>query len=370
MNNSTISPTQLEVLPRCSLNGIDHFIIFCFGGIIFIGVVGNVTICFVYGLFNRKHKSNFEILILYLAISDLLVCSLAPFLAIYWRVTCDRKWDFGLMGCKLMGAFRSMFFNTSSGILILFSIIRYRAVYYPFKGQLRNIYIHGSVVVVLVISASTEILYADALTVVVYDAAGSVACFQTSSNSKKIYFRVTLGIIAFRDFVFLFIFTCSSTIVTKKLRLSAATIENMKNKKTARTSKDSRAKGNSRSKKIVRSVLILQIIFMLLVIPNDVFHFVYILSWIQQDGGIATDKNLFMYFKIFAALQILNSIVNVFVYAKLQKLMKKNIYRFFGNLGCSIENEREEFNLPMATFKRRGKRIESTEEETSMEKFN
>lgn len=309
---------------ECILNGIDYLVLSLCGVIILIGVVGNAGICFTYGLFKpRKHKTNFETLILYLAISDFLVCVLAPFLEAYWRATCDQKWDFGIFGCKIMLFCRSVLFNTSNGIIILFTMLRYRAVCHPFKTSFENLYIHGSVIVVLVVSVLTEVLYADALTVSVYDASGSVSCLSTTSLNKRAYYQISLVIISIRDSIFLLIFTLSSRTTVKELQNRAVTILELTNSNN-NTNNRSESDRRDRSKKVIRSVLILQIIFVLLVIPNDVFRFVYILSWFRG-GGLSVHQNLFTYFKVFTKLQIVNSIVNVFVYAKFQRWMKKRI---------------------------------------------
>lgn len=120
----------------------DFVLIVGFGCVFFFGIIGNSMVCFV---FHRKKRNrdiyepegqerhNFERLIFYLAIVDLISSIINPSVFTYWQATHYEAWHFGKFLCKVIPSLNAISINISIGFILLITVGRCRSICSPFK---------------------------------------------------------------------------------------------------------------------------------------------------------------------------------------------------------------------------------------------
>lgn len=330
MNNSslgilttttTVNATHNSQI-QCHLDFTQKIQLVLYVLVIVFGVLGNASICYFFGLFSRStRKGVSEVLILYLAVADFFASIFSPFFIFYSITTCRRRWDFGEHGCKILPLLGRVFINMSVGIIVILALDRYRAICSPFKGQFKKKYIHIGVLVTALLSILCEISYLDALTLYVQPSkSGHVGCLVTPSNSKS-YNQITTSILIGRDTFFVVIFTVTSVRIIFNLKKRSSHME--------------KADQSRRQEMVhvIRVIIVMQIVFVVLVLPRDLLHIIFQISWLDGDGikgNYITGLNDFL-----KVIQTTNSCANVFIYAKMHGRFRVQIVKMFhSSLGC------------------------------------
>ncbi|EDO34705.1 predicted protein, partial [Nematostella vectensis] len=102
---------------------------FIYAIIVFVSLVGNLSVCYVTYKENRM-RSFAYVLIGNLAASDVLATLCLPFILVYLY---NGKWTFGTAMCKLLNPTVTVFAIVTTNTLVAIACDRYRAVVFPFK---------------------------------------------------------------------------------------------------------------------------------------------------------------------------------------------------------------------------------------------
>ena len=316
---TTTTPFKSKMLneKQCILGSTEMIQLVLYAFVIIIGVVGNASICYCFGLFHKSsRKTVSEVLILYLAAVDFCASIFTPFVFIYWIATCNTEWHFGTFGCKVIPFLGRVFINISVGIICILAFDRYRAICSPFKGQFRKKHIHFFVLLATILAALCEVYYLEALT---YHKnplpRGSTGCLVTPKNKLQ-YIEITSSILLARDAFFVLMFTYTSVRIVLSLRRRNGYV----------TSKNSSTDNASRREMehVIRVIIVMQIVFIVLVLPRDFLHIIYSLSWIDNDG-IPYSKEVIRLNEALKVIQTANSCANVFIYAKMHDRFRSRV---------------------------------------------
>ena len=149
-NIAHMNPTM-----RCE----DIVFIVLFSFIFIIGVVGNSLVIYA---FKRKARalSSMELVIMYLALTDLIATIFNPLLYIYWHATGFTEWHFDAFSCTLFPSVITVSVTMSLGLIQLITVERCRVLVNPMVNKLfTKKRIHGMVAVVLLLSILNEFPY-------------------------------------------------------------------------------------------------------------------------------------------------------------------------------------------------------------------
>lgn len=267
--NTSQTPSGVEKSKSnsCVLNESRIILSVCYGIVFFVGVTGNALVLFI---FRQQWKKGpiIELLILYLAVFDLLASVFGPFLFLYWIVTCHSQWDFGLTGCKMLPALCRVFTNISIGVILIMAIDRCRVIVTPLRRRFSRKIIHASVGLCVLLSFLWEYYYVKALQL---DERGNCNTISVTEPS----YSYPLVILTFcRDVAFIAIFSATTIAVYVQLEQNSLTKLLLKSKKQTR----------QRSKKVMKMLVAMAIVFSLAVIPRDILHLVYTISWMDGKG--------------------------------------------------------------------------------------
>ena len=321
----------------CELRYPDYIQLFVYTLVMILGIFGNASICYCFGLFHKTaRKTVSEVLILYLAVVDFCASIFTPFVFIYWIATCYGQWHFGTLGCKVLPFLGRVFINISVGIICILALDRYRAICSPFKGQFKKKYIHISVGLAVILAVLCEVYYLDALTYHVKPLPyGSVGCLVTPSNRLK-YIKITTSILLARDIFFVFIFTYTTTKIVLCLR-----------KRNTYCPTDPEHMSNSRreTEHVIRVIIVMQIMFICLVLPRDLLHIIFSLSWVDGNG-IPYSKAMVRWNDALKVIQTANCCANVFIYAKMHGRFRKTVKSLIQHsVSCFSPNRPKEHRL-------------------------
>ena len=251
----------------CVLNESRIILSVCYSIVFFVGVAGNALVLFI---FRRQWKKGpiIELLILYLAVFDLLASVFGPFLFLYWIVTCHSQWDFGLIGCKILPALCRVFTNISIGVILIMAIDRCRVIVTPLRRRFGRKIIHASVGLCVLLSFLWESYYVKALHLDEYGNCNTISVTESS-------FSYPLVVLTFcRDIAFVTIFSATTIAVYVQLEQNTLTKLLLQSKKQTR----------QRSQKVMKMLVAMAIVFSLAVMPRDILHLVYTISWMDGYG--------------------------------------------------------------------------------------
>jgi len=113
----------------------DYAFAVCFAVIFTVGVVGNLLVIYIFKFRNKRAIGPMELIILYLATSDLITSIFNPLLYIYWHLTAFERWYFGSFCCTLFPSITTVSVTTSLGFILLITIERCRVLTNPFEGS-------------------------------------------------------------------------------------------------------------------------------------------------------------------------------------------------------------------------------------------
>ena len=250
----------------------EWLLITAFSIIFLCGVIGNRLVIFIFGYKKKPKKtSSTERLILYLAIIVFFASLFNPLLFTYLIVTRQKQWHFGYVGCKIIPAFGPITTTASAGMLLLFAVDRYRAIIYPFRGELSLKTIKFSTIFIFIISILSNIHYIYSI-----ELTNSYGCRVPKANSLQ-YGLPNCTLIVLRLSLFIFVFIYTHVYISLVLR---------RRNRCPSFNHELATKRECESKKVTRCILIMIIVFLLLVFPREIFYLIYNLSWLVFTCGI------------------------------------------------------------------------------------
>ena len=126
-NHTQSSDTELITEP------LDICALVLMAVIFILGVFGNIfTICVISHI-KKRPSSAYDLLVVFLSISDLICVIIVPAIFAYGTVTHFRSWVFGIIGCKVLLSVLPVNVTVSQGILILMSVDRLNIISKPFR---------------------------------------------------------------------------------------------------------------------------------------------------------------------------------------------------------------------------------------------
>eukprot|EP00794_Sanderia_malayensis_P010985 gene10985-12148_t len=292
-----------------------------------VGVLGNIFVCYIFGYKRRKYRSVTETLLLYLGIVDLLASIVNPFLFVYWTKTRYKRWDFGLVGCKILAPLAPITVTISATIIIIVCLDRYRAIVSPFKARYSRRQINVFVAIAVVISVLSYTGY-----IIHLEVLDDWTCL-VPKNTALGYAVPYIVITVLRDLGYTVVFCFTSVAIYGHL--------NVNEKIQANTQYIQKRRRDS--KRICRMLFCIGVVFALLVFPKDALSLASILSWLTSSGFKHTSTIVYLnaWLKV---LNVSNSCVNVFIYSQMHARFKREL---FGLLGICVKTKS---NLPSSTL--------------------
>ncbi|XP_047129762.1 formyl peptide receptor 2 [Hydra vulgaris] len=305
---------------ECQLTLANYFLVFGYIAVIIIGVIGNILVVIIFQV-DLKKRPTIDLLIFYLAIFDGLGSFFGPFVFLYWTLTCHKRWDFGWFGCKTLPTFSRVMTNISTGVILIMAVDRCRSIIFPFKRRFRKLIIHMAIIITVLISVVWESYYISSLHIDIYQTCNTAAV----NNHFYAYPLITL--VAARSIIFISVFSMTTFAVYIKLH-NCERLVFLKNNLLNVCNKN----------KIVMKILIMMAsVFILSVVPRDIYVLYYTISWLPGDGGIYGESviNVNHWLRL---LQTSNGIYNVFIYGKMHDYFWKSLQRM---LNCRLQSSRE-----------------------------
>lgn len=324
-NNTSEGITNIECANTTSaiafgpLTVREWLLITAFSIIFLCGVIGNGLVIFIFGYKKKPKKSaSTERLILYLAIIDFFASLFNPLLFTYLIVTRHKQWHFGYVGCKIIPAFGPITTTASAGMLLLFAVDRYRAIIYPFRGELSLKTIKFSTIFIFIISILSNIHYIYSI-----ELTSSYGCRVPMANSLQ-YGLPNCTLIVLRLSLFIFVFIYTHVYISLVLR---------RRNRCPSFNHELATKRECESKKVTRCILIMIIVFLLLVFPREIFYLIYNLSWLVFTCGIRFTEEIVSVNSFLKVLHTANSCANVFIYSHMHLYYRKHVLNFLWSIG-------------------------------------
>ena len=279
--------------------------------ILVIGTFGNAYVIYVFA-FTFKKRTVTETMLIYLAFVDLFASLINPLLFIYWITTQFSRWDFGIVGCKILPPVGPISTTASSAIIIVICIDRYRSIVTPFKVRFSKLQVHILCSLGILISVLFYSYYISALSL-----SHNGKC-QVQEVNELSYSIPHVAVTLLWDLVYIIVFIPTNIRIFMHLRLSRDLQSDTSFSKI-------RKRGN---RKVMRILLTVGVVFAMLVFPKDILHLAFTLSWMQPPGIDRTPVlvTLNSWFKV---LQVSNSCVNIFIYSKMHNRFRNEIINFF-----------------------------------------
>ena len=307
-NLSPIKTRRLYSYPcpgeRCLLSVDEKLIIFAYCILLVVGVCGNSIAIYVYH-FKIKYLSKPNMLVSYLAVFDLLSSIYVPAMKYYRLFTYNMSWNFGNISCKLLSQLEVVTVHITNAILLLFVIDRCLAICRPFSAQIsknKMKYILLLFTVLILLGNSPFVLSWK-----LHNIAGYRICCRNSDQTKS-FGTTYILIIGLKNAILIISFAVCNYLIYKTFRKQGKD-RRWKNKKSL---------GNKR--KAIKILGVSTIVFFVLTIPYDIFNvmrFIFTLD-IEEYSAVS---------EILIWLQYSNSMVNVFIYAKLNPRFLQKIFK-------------------------------------------
>ena len=255
-----------ETADTCLLKKEDVTLITCYVIVFFVGVIGNSIILIVVGP-RCKSGPNIDILIAYLALFDLLASVFGPFVFLYWLITCEQTWHFGIVGCKILPTLSRIFTDISIGVILIMAIDRCRAIVVPLKEKFSRRTIHVAVAVTVVMSVLCEAHYINALEI---DPQGYCMVLLVTDPTYS-YPLVVLTML--RNTIFITIFSITTILIYAKI---------CKSNESTKLLCSNVCQNRTRSARVMQMLVVMAVVFAISVMPRDAFHLAYTISWMDS----------------------------------------------------------------------------------------
>ena len=325
-SNATEPPPKAKELKPLTLS--NKVAIAAFIMILIIGVFGNAYVIYTFGYTFKKQTAT-ETMLIYLAFVDMFASLVNPLLYIYWIMTGFSRWDFGVIGCKILPPVGPISTTASSAIIIIICIDRYRSIVTPFKSRFSQIQVHILCSLGILSSVAFYSYYISALSL---SRAGKCQVQEVNSMAYSIP-NITITLLW--DVAYVIVFIPTNIRIFMHLRVS----------KELQSDLSYWEKRKRANRKVMRILLTVGVTFAILVFPKDILHLAFTLSWMFPPGIDHTPLLLSLnsWFKV---LQVSNSCVNVFIYSKMHKRFRSEMTNFFRRLlrkpTIRLENESSE----------------------------
>jgi len=311
--NATNTPaTSSEILHTASsYNTKTILLVVALCLIMLVGILGNGSVCYFFGWKLRNGRSIPDRLFLYLGIVDLISSVVNPATFLYFELTKYKKWDFGVIGCKVLVPFGPISTLVSACLIQIITVDRFLVIVKPFGRTYSSSSINAAVILAIIFSIASYIYYILALTV-----PSGTTCIVKDVADKGYSIPVVIFLLL-QDVTFVFIIGFTNTLIY--LRMSRSDELSL--------SETGKQQSIKRKRKLLRMLKIMAATFMLCILPKDLFQLAYTFSWLDNDGI----KYNYQLVQLNTALKILytaNSCVNVFIYSKMHTRFR-NSQRFF-----------------------------------------
>ena len=268
--------------------------------------------------------SSYHFLIIILAIVDSLACLLACLTTHYFSLPI---WTLGILGCKILSLFYSVYPMTSCWVLLLISYERYRTIIQPFKPRIsKRKYCTACIFLWLLACAANMAI------MVTYDLVimpnGDVQCTNTGKTLQKLISYSVLDLIDSVIPVILMVW------FYRKIKHQMDVNELSNNFSLSNISWQ-------RNRIALKTIKGLNLVYIIAVLPTRVISKLgialhYYLEDSQPLFGLTLKSYIFILYGVVFATFYLNNIMNVFVYARLISGFQRfliNIFTF-GILNC------------------------------------
>ena len=303
-----------------SLNTREYLLVAAYSMIFLCGVLGNALVIYIFGYKKKSRTLSTEKLIFYLAVIDFFASLFNPVLFIYLTITRYKQWHFGYVGCKTIPVFGPITTTASAGMLLLFAVDRYRAIAFPFQGELAPKTIKITTTLIITISILTYIHYAYALEIT-----DNFGC-RVPHAENMLYGIPNCVLIVLRLSIYLFVFTYTHLGIYLALQ---------RGNRCPSLDKGLAIKREYQSKRIIRCVFIMGLVFLLLVFPREILYLIYNLSWLTSACGIKFTKEIVLANSFLKVLQTANSCANVFIYSHMHLYYRQQILKVLRSFGVS-----------------------------------
>ena len=301
MNNSSKQNHTNFVLPKSCLGWTDYTLIVLHSLVLVVGTIGNCLVCKYFTL-ECKSLNQIQKWIVYLAITDLLASILDPAIFITLILTDDNTDFGGYIGCKLITPTAKVLKTLSFEIVMLINIDRCIAILRPFslswsKAKIRVVLL---TLIVLAFGLNSHHFYY----IKINEFIGRCGPTDPEFNYANV------PVLLVRDLVFLAVFIITILAIRHDLNSGS-------NKNASFINKRQRTLEN---KRVFKTLVIVSAAFIVLVFPRDFFHIVFQASWILHPlDGLQSTTLLLGFNSLLKFIQSLNSVINVFIYAKINR---------------------------------------------------
>lgn len=333
---STILPAKLESSSSYNTKTILLVVALCF--IMLVGIVGNSLVIHYFGWKLRGGRSIPDRLFLYLGIVDLLSSIINPATFLYFELTRYKRWDFGVLGCKILVPFGPISTLLSSLLIQIITIDRFIIFVKPFGRTYGIGCINVSVLLAIGLAVTSYTYYIYMLQVPV-----GKTCIIEDVTDKR-YSIPAVTFILLQDVTFISIIVITNIAISFRLA----------QKDAVTTSETGTDRSMKRRKKLIRMLLIMAVVFLTLILPKDLFQLSFTFSWMTGDG-IKYNYELIQLNTVLKILYVANSSANVFIYSKMHS-------RFYGSLRdliCKstpniryVKPEYKETDIKLKSFRR------------------
>ncbi|XP_066915921.1 histamine H2 receptor-like [Clytia hemisphaerica] len=314
MYNSTIfNQTAHFVIPKPSLGWADYTLIVLHSLVFVIGTIGNCLVCKYFSL-ECKGLNQIQKWIVYLAITDLLASILDPAIFITLILMDDNTNFGGDIGCKLVTPMAKVLKTLSFEIVMLINIDRCIAILRPFSLTWSRTKIRVVLLIIIFIAFASNTHHFYYIKINEY--MGRCGPGHPGFNYANVL------VLLVRDLVFLAVFIVTMLAIRHELASGSQKNDSFVNKKQ-------RALEN---KKVSKTLVMVSTAFIVLIFPRDFLHIVFQGSWILNPlNGLRSTALLMGFNSLLKFVQSLNSVCNVFIYAKINqkfcRTVRKSIRR-------------------------------------------
>ena len=238
---------------KCNINEnvTIYVIISCL--LIILIVSGNLFIMKTLFRVKSNFRRNMDLFIIYLACFDLLA-TLMIIVDVYENLTCHGEWPFGDVGCKIIYPCYHISLTMTVCILAIMSVDRCRSIMQPLRKKFKRRTIHTLVFISFLVAVALQ--WYQFVELQVQPEIGRCSL----NREKPLYAFPRLFEVFFRDGIFLIVFTSTTILIYTSLR-----------KRDFKESKQC-------PQKVVSVLIIMEVTFILLVMPYDFYDSVMLLS--------------------------------------------------------------------------------------------
>ena len=271
--NATFTSQSTEQKCLAMHNWREVLMMMSFLFVFILGVFGNLLIllAFIPRLCSKRpnSSSHLDLLIVYLGFCDLLASVFGPIVFIYWISTCYKRWDFGIIGCKIIPSLSRIAVNISIGVVLIMAVDRcYAITAVTRRRKINSWIIHASVAAVVFLSTVSESYYINSIKQQV--TANTTQCVLVPVV-RPTYSIPLVVITCVRDLLFVVIFVATTMLSIRKLKLSTTG-------SFLGAFKEKRTMNNART---IKLLMTMAGVFTLLVIPRDLLHLAFTISWMK-----------------------------------------------------------------------------------------